>query len=92
LLEQKMGLEWLGRPAIAFATRYPFASIQYYSGEMAVHCLRAADDLSRVAQPEFGKWLKGNFAWLDRVRDWPPKFREEVRGLLTEAREAVRPH
>lgn len=89
LLEQKMGLEWLGRPAIAFAVRYPFASIQYFAGEMAVHCLRAANDLSRVAQPEFEKWLKSNFAWIDRVRDWPPAFREEVKALLAAARETV---
>lgn len=90
LVEQKMGLEWLGRPAIAFATRYPFASIQYYPGEMGVHCLRAAKDLSRVAQPEFGKWLKSSFNWLDRVRDWPSAFREEMKESLAAAREIVR--
>jgi hypothetical protein len=57
---------------------------------MAVHCLRAADELSRVAQPEFRKWLKGNFAWVDRARDWPPQFRDEVKASLAAAREAQR--
>jgi len=90
LAEQKMGLEWLGRPIIAFATKYPFATIRNYAGEMAVLCLRAADELSRVAQPEFGRWLKGNFAWLDRVRGWSPTFRYEVKAALAAARETVR--
>ena len=90
LAGQRMGLEWLGRPAIAFAVRYPLATIRNYPGEMGVSCLRAAAELSAFAQPDFGEWLKGSFAWLDRVRDWSPKFRDEVKNLLAAAREAVR--
>jgi hypothetical protein len=40
LVGQKMGLQWLGRPALAFAARDPAAAITNYPGEMTLLCLR----------------------------------------------------
>src|SRR6185503_12025879 len=63
LIQQRMGLEWLGRPAIAFARKYPCAAIVNYPGELALDCLKAADELAVVAQPEFSEWVEGDFSW-----------------------------
>jgi hypothetical protein len=86
LLEQKAGLQWLGRPAIQFASRYPTAEIQYYPGEISLSCLRAAAELSRVARPEFETWVRGDFAWIRKAYGWSPRFLSEVEATLEAAR------
>ena len=90
LIEQKMGLQWLARPAIRFASRYPTAEIRYYPGEIGLSCLRAADDISRVARSEFREWVNGDFAWIKKAYGWSPKFLAEVQATLEEARRIVR--
>jgi hypothetical protein len=90
LVEQKMGLQWLGRPAIAFATRYPLATIQYYPGEMGVFCLRAGAELARFAQPEFGVWVSGNSSWIQKAFGWSPDLLREVNAELKAARTLLR--
>ena len=82
LVEQKFGLQWLGRPAIAFASAYPGAAITNYPGEMGLLCLRAADELAEWAQPDFARWLASDFGWMDEVFGWS-------RALLKEAGEAL---
>lgn len=86
LVSQKMGLRWLGRPALAFATRYPLATIQYYPAEMGVFCLRAADQLAEFAQPEFGAWLAGNCSWTQQAFQWDRKLLRQVNAELRAAR------
>lgn len=90
MVEQKMGLQWLGRPALAFAVRYPDALITNYPGEMALLCLRAADELAQHAQPEFGDWLQGDFGWMDDLFSWSRSMRREAKAALDNAREVAR--
>lgn len=90
MVEQKMGLQWLGRPALAFAARYPDALITNYPGEMALLCLMAADDLARHAQPEFGDWIQGDFGWMDDLFSWSRSMRREAKAALDSAREVAR--
>ena len=82
LVSQKMGLEWLGRPAIAFAARYPGATLRFYPGELVLACLRAAEELLALAEPECSQWLEGDFGWFEDV------FGED-RSLLKEAQRAL---
>jgi hypothetical protein len=86
LVSQKMGLEWLGRAASALARLQPGATITNYPGEMALLCLRAADLLSNLAQPEFGRWLAGDFGWMDDVYGWSRPLLREATAALAEAR------
>lgn len=89
MVEQKMGLQWLGRPALVFAVRYPDALITNYPGEMALLCLKAADDLVQHAQPEFGAWVRGDFAWMDDVFSWSRPMLREAKAALGRAREVA---
>jgi len=86
LVSQKTGLQWLGRPAIAFALRHPAADITNYPGEMTLLCLRAADELSQYAEPEFGAWLTGDFGWMDEVFGWSRPLLSEAKAALEAAR------
>ena len=86
LVAQKMGLQWLGRPALEFARRYPAATIQYYPGEMVLFCLRAAEELATVAQPEFAEWLRGDFGWMEEVFGSSRPLLREAQNALSEAR------
>ena len=90
LVAQKMGLEWLGRPALEFASRYPLATIQYYPGEMGVSCLRAAAELMKIAPPEFRLWMSGDFGWIEEAFGCSRSFLKEVRAELEKAREMLR--
>jgi hypothetical protein len=87
MVEQKMGLQWLGRPAIAFAARYPDALITNYPGEMTLLCLDAAEDLAQHARPEFRAWIQGDFGWMDEVFSWSGSMRRRAREALDIARE-----
>jgi hypothetical protein len=87
MVEQKMGLQWLGRPALAFAARHPDALITNYPGEMALLCLEAAEDLAEHAQPEFGAWIQSDFGWMDDVFSWSRSMRREAKAALERARE-----
>ena len=89
LVEQKMGLQWLGAPALEFASRYPLATIQYYPGEMGVSCFRAAAELMKVAQAEFRIWMSGDFGWIEEAFGWSPSFLKEVKAELAKAREML---
>lgn len=84
LVSQKMGLEWLGKPAIGFARQHPDAIITNYPGEMVLLCLRAAPDLAEVAREEFVDWLSDDFGWMDRVYEW-----DEEEDLVAQANMAL---
>lgn len=90
MVEQKLGLQWLGRPALAFARRCPPALITNYPGELPLLCLMAADELGRHAQPEFGDWVRGDFGWMDEVFSWSRSLRREAEAALEKAREIAR--
>ena len=89
---QKMGLEWLGKPAIEFARRYPEAVITNYPGEMVLLCLRAADELAEIARPDLAEWLAHDFGWMDRVFDWDDEedLVAQAKVALTAARRLIR--
>lgn len=85
LIGQEMGLEWLGAPAIAFARRYPAATI-LHPGDMTLACLRAAPELLAVAGAEMRAWLAGDFGWMDEVYSWEDALLVEARAELASAR------
>ena len=87
MVEQKMGLQWLGRPALAFALRYPEAEITNYPGEMALLCLEAVDDLAEHAQPEFSDWVRGDFGWMEDLFSWSRSELRRAKEALERARE-----
>lgn len=90
LVGQKMGLEWLGVPAIEFARRHPKATI-VYPGDMTLACLQAASELLSVAAVEMKAWLQGDFEWMDETYSWEGAPLWEARSELAFARALATP-
>lgn len=66
LVGQRFGLQWLARPVMTFAARYPQAECDLYPGDLTVAALVAWRDLAAVEPEAIRFMLAGDYGWLRR--------------------------
>jgi hypothetical protein len=69
LLGQRLGLQWLARPVMTFAMRYPQAECDLYPGDLTVIALVVWRDLAAFEPEATRLLLAGNYGWLRREAD-----------------------
>ncbi len=90
LLSQGMGLEWLAKPALAFALRRPDAYVANYPGEMLLLCLQAAKEMNAVAPAAFRALLDASPTLIDQLFGWSRSELRRAQDILAAAQATVR--
>lgn len=91
LVGQRFGLQWLARPVVTFATRYPQAECDLYPGDLTVNALVVWRDLAAFEPRATRIMLAGDYGWLRRKADedpWAGSILKEAVVALDEATEA----